>query len=139
MQAVLPADVPALIPGAPPPEPAHLLLAQGWLLGELALRRVDPATLTGTAETFARTAWAAKALAYKTGLSGTISLTTQASTGGLKGIKVPGLELTLNVGTTDTHGTAVLAAADWDTLAGQFVLLAAPQQPQRRLFVGVSR
>lgn len=138
MPPVTPADVPALIPDAPQPEQVHVTLASIWVAGELARLRIDPAGLTAEQQVLVRTAIAAKSLALKAGLSGTISLTGTAASGGLKGIKLPGLELTLTPTSTSVHGSAVVAAADWEAFALQVLALLGPA---RRVgaFAGVSR
>lgn len=138
MPPVAPEDVPNLIPGAPVPDAAHLTLATLWAAREMASRNTDPATLTGDHLTAYRTAVAAKSLAYKAGLGGAVTLTGTASGGGLKGIKLPGLELTLNPTTVDVHGNAQVATGEWDAYALAFLDLAAPR-PARRAFAGVSR
>lgn len=138
MPPVTPADVPALIPGAPEPEQVHVTLASIWVAGELARLRVDPAGVTSEQETLVRTAVAAKSLALKAGLGGTLSLTSAASAAGLKGIKIPGLELALTPASTDVHGNAVVAAADWEAYALQFLALLSPAR-RTRGFAGVAR
>lgn len=138
MPPVTPADVPALLPGAPQPEQVHLTLASAWVTGELTRLRIDPDGLTAEQQVLVRTAIAAKSLAFKAGLTGTISLTGAATAGGLKGIKLPGLELTLTPPSTDVHGNAVVAAADWEAYALQFLALLGPAR-RARGFAGVSR
>ncbi|MBZ9753001.1 hypothetical protein K7W42_19365 [Deinococcus sp. HMF7604] len=134
----MPADVPTLIPGAPIPEAAFLNLAAIWASGEATKRRADLDSLTGPAAEAARTAIAAKSLGFKAGLGGVLSLEESSSSGGLKGIKLPGLELTLNPSGTDVHGRATVAAEEWHAFAAQFLDLALPGVPRRRP-VGVSR
>ncbi|MVN88284.1 hypothetical protein GO986_16180 [Deinococcus sp. HMF7620] len=133
----MPADVPTLIPGAPIPEAAFLNLAAIWASGEATKRRADLASLSGPAAEAARTAIAAKSLGFKAGLGGVLSL-EESTGGGLKGIKLPGLELTLNPSGTDVHGRATVAAEEWHAFAAQFLDLALPGAPRRRP-VGVSR
>jgi hypothetical protein len=138
--SLVPGDVPTLIPDAPTPGQVHVTLALIWARGELLKRRVDPELLTGDALVAARTAVAAKALAYKAGLGGTLTLLDGASTGGgLKGIKLPGLELTMAPASTDSHGLAILAASDLDAFALALLLLAAPTGGRTFVFPGASR
>lgn len=139
MKPVTADDVQDLIPGAPAPEDAHIALATLWAASELGKHRVTLGVLTGTAADAARAAIAAKSLALKAGLDGAISLGRSATGGGLKGIKVPGLELTLNPTSVDEHGKATVAAADWEAFAQQFLQLAVPVQVQRPWFPGASR
>ncbi|WP_295818012.1 hypothetical protein [uncultured Deinococcus sp.] len=136
---VTPDDVFDLIPGAPAVELAHLALALLWAKRELRLRRVDPDALEGDALLTARTAVAAKALALNAGIGGVVSLDSSATEGGLKGIKLPGIELTLAPQSRDARGNLVLAASDWAALAEEFLALAMPVSTRPRLFPGASR
>lgn len=139
LPVIQPADVPDLIPDAPVPEDAHVTLAGIWLVQELLGRGVSVDMVwTDAQTTLLKTTLAAKALALKAGLGGVVTLGESASGGGLKSIKLPGLELSLNTTSTDTHGKAVIAASDWERYALQFLALLLPSAG-RRGFVGVSR
>ncbi|UQN10372.1 hypothetical protein [Deinococcus sp. QL22] len=136
--AVSPDQVTELIPGAPEPEDAHVTLALIWARGELARRQVVADTLTGDALMAARTAVAAKALAYRAGLGGTLTLLSGSTGGGLKAIKLPGLELSLTPA-SDSHGSSVLAAGDLDAFAAALLLLAVPVGGFAFAFPGAAR
>lgn len=144
MADLVPADVSTLIPGAPPPEQAYLDLARGWLAGELGVRGVTPSELTGDALLLARTAWAAKALAFKAAAGGVIVLERVASTGAarvIESVKIPDeIEVKFRAAASSDQSLA-LASGDWGKLADGFLALVfslVGSRPQRRFF-GASR
>lgn len=134
MQAVTPADVPDLIPDAPTPQPEHVALATLWARGELAARQVTLDSLTGEAEVAARTAIAAKSLAYQAGFGGVIGLSGKV---GASKIKVGPIEVTLAA--RDAHGQAQVAQGEWEAFAAQLLALAVPARPLRGFFPGAAR
>ncbi|UQN05466.1 hypothetical protein [Deinococcus sp. QL22] len=134
--------VASLLPGATAPSQAHVNLAGVWLRGELARRQIDPDTLTGDRALAARTAWAAKALAYRAALdstSGSQQAGSEAAALELASLKVPGeIELTYRAGMSSSDLLRA-AAADWAVLAAEFLALVTAGHVTVRRFPGASR
>ncbi|RJF74927.1 hypothetical protein D3875_02730 [Deinococcus cavernae] len=126
MEPVTPEEVTALFPDADEVSSVHLRLAALWLEGELARRSASLAGLTANQLSAVRMAVAARALALKAGVDGTLTFTSSAGGRGLKGIKLPGLELQLNPNQTDQRGNLLLGQADLGTLADQLLNLVFP-------------
>ena len=141
MLTVTPDDVPGLIPGAPYPEAAHVSLALVWARTQLALRRVDPDTLSGDALLAARTGVAARALALKAGIGGVVSLEGAAVGGAarvIESVRVPD-EIEVKYRAPQSTDTALALAADgWDATA-TYWLQQVPGRGSRVVFPGAAR
>ncbi|MCD0165255.1 hypothetical protein [Deinococcus sp. 12RED42] len=143
MLTLVPTDVPALlpIPGLPSVAQPFLNLGAQWVQGELARLNLTPDALQEPALTTARTAVAAKALAYQAALTGGVTALTTAATsaGGIDSIKVPGFEVKLSKVSMDGAAQYGVAGQTWDDLAGQLLSLITPAPSGFLAFAGVAR
>ena len=143
MLTMAPEDVPGLLPitGLPAVQEAFLRLGALWVHGELTRIQVDPDALTEPVLTTARTAIAAKALAYQAALTGGVTALTAAagSAGSLDSIKLPGLELKLSKATVNGAEGYSVAGQTWDTLAEQLLGLITPAPGGFLAMAGVVR
>lgn len=143
MLTLAPEDVPGLLPitGLPAVQEAFLRLGALWVHGELTRIQVDPDALTEPVLTTARTAIAAKALAYQAALTGGVTALTAAagSAGGLDSIKLPGLELKLSKATVNGAEGYSVAGQTWDALAEQLLGLITPAPGGFLAMAGVVR
>ncbi|OOV11385.1 hypothetical protein [Deinococcus sp. LM3] len=136
-------DVPALlpIPGLPSVAQPFLNLGAQWVQGELTRLNLAPDALQEPALTTARTAIAAKALAYQAALTGGVTALTTAATsaGGIDSIKIPGLEVKLSKVSMDGAAQYGVAGQTWDDLAGELLRLINPAPAGFLAFAGVAR
>lgn len=139
MDAVTGASVEVLLPGAPEVAAAYIHLANLWFDGELARRALTRDDLQDAPARAARTAIAAKALAYQAATGAVFALNAAGAAQVIESIKVPDeIEVKYRASMTAGEGLA-LAREDWHTLADAFLLLALPAQRRRAGIVGTSR
>lgn len=143
MLTLVPTDVPTLlpIPGLPSVAQPFLNLGAQWVQGELTRLNLTPDALQEPVLTTARTAVAAKALAYQAALTGGVTALTTAATsaGGIDSIKIPGLEVKLSKVSVDGAAQYGVAGQTWDDLAEEMLRLIAPAPAGFLAFAGVAR
>ena len=142
MITITPAEVPALLPGAPVPQDVFIGHAALWVQQQLDEWRVTEVDLNAAQVSVAQTALAATALAYQSDLRLAQHLLTT-------GLAAPKREIETVKVTGEVEvkfrapGNATQTQADtvthWTNLALHYLKLALPARPRRATFFGAAR